>query len=160
MLFRSTAWMIWNNRNTFKHEGKCKDPKKIAMEAKEYAKKVAEESLPPTCGTTTSRFSWHPPQNGRYKVNVDGAVFSRLKSSGIGVVIRNEDGLIMGAMSKNLPLPLGALEVEAKALEGGIELARDLGLWEVEFESDAQVVVKAVTGIEPGPSSIMKVVEV
>ena len=151
--------MIWNNRNTFKHEGKCKDPKKIAMEAKEYAKEVAEESLPPTCGTATGRFSWRPPQNGRYKVNVDGAVFSRPKSSGIGVVIRNEDGLIMGAMSKNLPFPLGALEVEAKALEGGIELARDLGLWEVEFESDAQVVVKAVTGIEPGPSSIMKVVE-
>ena len=158
-LFVITAWMIWNNKNTFKHEGKCKDPKKIAMEAKEYAKEVAEESLPPTCGTATGRVSWRPPQNGRYKVNVDGAVFSRLKSSGIGIVIRNEDGLIMGAMSKNLPVPLGALEVEAKALEGGIELARDLGLWEVELESDAQVVVKAVMGIEPGPSSIMKVVE-
>ena len=114
-----TAWMIWNNRNTFKHEGKCKDPKKIAMEAKEYAKEVVKESLPPTHGTATGRFSWPPPQNGRYKVNVDGAVFTRLKSSGIGVVIRNEDGLIMGAMSKNLPLLLEALEVEAKALEGG-----------------------------------------
>ena len=136
-LFAITAWMVWNNRNTFKHEGRCKDPKKIAMEAKEYAKEVAKESLPPSCGTTTGRTKWRPPQKGRYKVNVDGAVFTSLKSIGIEVVIRNEDGLIMGAMSKNLPLPLGALEVEAKALEGGIELARDLGLWEVEFESDA-----------------------
>ena len=158
-LFAITAWMVWNNKNAFKHEGRCKDPKKIAMEAKEYAKEVANVSLPPSRGNAIVRTKWRPPQNGRYKVNVDGVVFTSLKSSGIEVVIRNEDGQIMGAMSKNLPLPLGSLEVEAKALEGGIELARDLGLWEVEFESDAQVVVKAVTGAEPGPSSIMKVVE-
>ena len=149
-LFAITAWMVWNNRNAFKHEGRCKDPKKIAMEANEYAKEMAGESLPPSHDIATVRTKWCPPQNGRYNVNVDRAVFTSLKSSGIRVVIRNEDGQIMGAISKNLPLPLGALEVEAKALEWGIELARDLGLWEVELESDAQVVVKVVTGAEPG----------
>lgn len=51
-------------------------------------------------------------------------------------------------MSKKLPLPLGALEVEALAMDEGLALARDLSLWEVELKSDSQMVVKAVTGVE------------
>ena len=62
----------------------------------------------------------------------------------------------MGAMSRILPLPLGALEVEAKAMEEGINLAWDLGLWEVEMESDAQVLVKAINDVALRPSSVLK----
>ena len=65
----------------------------------------------------------------------------------------------MGAMSRFLPLPLGALEVEAKAMEEGINLAWDLSLGEVEIESDAQVLVKAINNADMWPSSVLKVVE-
>ncbi|KAL0007228.1 hypothetical protein SO802_008730 [Lithocarpus litseifolius] len=158
-LFAITAWMVWNNRNVFKHEGRCKDPKRIASEAKEYAMEVTDMPRSLSCGHTSIRSKWCPPKHGRFKVNVDGAVFSNQKCCGIGVVIRNEEGQIMGAMSRKLPLPLGTVEVEAVAMEEGINLARDLGLWEVEIESDAQVIVKAVTDADLGPSSIRKVVE-
>ena len=60
---------------------------------------------------------WTLPSEGWYKVNVDRAMFKGLGSCGIGIVIRNERGEIMGAMSKRLDLPLGALELEAKAFE-------------------------------------------
>ena len=42
----------------------------------------------------------------------------------------------MGAMSKKVPFPLEAMEVEAMAMEEKIQLARDLGLRDIDMESD------------------------
>lgn len=90
---------------------------------------------------------------------MDGAVFSNSGSCGVGVVVRNVKGQLMGALSKRIHLPLGPLEVEAKACEEGILLANDLSLKEVIIKGDAQQVVKAFTDAGPPPSSISKVIE-
>ena len=43
----------------------------------------------------------------------------------------------MGAMSKQIKLPLKALETEALVVQERIGLAWDLGLKEIEIESDS-----------------------
>ena len=53
------------------------------------------------------------------------------------MVIRNAKEEVMGEMSKKICLPLGAIEAEAKAVEEGILLARDLGLKNVVVEGDS-----------------------
>lgn len=35
---------------------------------------------------------WSPPKPTWFKVNVDGAVFSSLKSVGVGIVVRGSEG--------------------------------------------------------------------
>ena len=102
--------------------------------------------------------AWMAPREGWYKANVDGAVFKEYSSCGIGVVIRNDQGQIMGAMSKKLNIPLGAVEVEAKAFEEGLLLAGDLGLKKIILEGDAQIVTNALLGKCLPPSSIQMLI--
>ena len=47
----------------------------------------------------TDAVTWRPPKQGWYKVNTDGATFDDIKCCGVGVVIKNERGKIMGALS-------------------------------------------------------------
>ncbi|XP_023878480.2 uncharacterized protein LOC111990943 [Quercus suber] len=102
--------------------------------------------------------TWTPPRNGWFKINVDGAIFSKQKNEGIGVLIRDEWGRVEAAMSKKIEAPLGSVEVEAKALEAGLMLARDVGLQEVVLEGDSLSLINALCGIAPPPAFVEPIV--
>ena len=75
------------------------------------------------------------------------------------MVVRNDKGQIMGPLSRRLELPLGALEVEAKAVEEGVQFARDLSLGRMVIESDSQVVVNSLRNLGLTQSCVQKVIE-
>ena len=71
---------------------------------------------------------WEPLAFPFYKVNIDGAVFKEQKEAGVGVVIRGHVGNFIVGISKKFQCLLGAVEVEAKAFESGLEFVKDMGI--------------------------------
>ena len=102
---------------------------------------------------------WTSPPHGKYKINIEATMFKDLGYCGIGVVIRNDKGQMMGAMCKRVDFPLGAVEAEAKATEAGLLLAWDLGLKDIVVEGDSQLVIQALSGSIPPALPILKIVE-
>ena len=52
----------------------------------------------------------------------------------------DHEGRVEAAISKSIPISLGLLEAEAKALEESIYFAWDVGVRDVIFECDSQIV--------------------
>ena len=64
--------------------------------------------------------------------------------SGIGVVVRDENGLVLGSCSKHLPQACGAMEVKAMAAATALVFAYDIGARWVILEGDSLTVIKAL----------------
>ena len=70
------------------------------------------------------------------------------------MLIRDELGRVKAALSKKVDAHLGAVEVEAKALEAGPMFARDVGLQNVVLEGDSLILINALCGTSSPPASV------
>ena len=64
----------------------------------------------------------------------------------------------MGALSKKLLYPFGALVAKAKATEIDIFFSWELGLREIILEGDSQIVMNAIANHDLGPIQIQQLV--
>ncbi|XWS63255.1 hypothetical protein CRYUN_Cryun06bG0079500 [Craigia yunnanensis] len=78
---------------------------------------------------------------------------------GIGVVIRNGDGAVMGAYAGRRLGLVYPFTVEASATICSIILAQQMGFYNVEIEGDALGVIKKIQGKEVDMSPIGTLIE-
>ena len=96
---------------------------------------------------------WVPPPQVQYKVNTDGVVFSNQRKVGLGMMICDSSGNVIVALSSPMVGPLGALEMEAKALEIGMHFTIDIGIRDAVFESNVLEIINAIQQIMAPSSS-------
>ena len=92
-------------------------------------------------------------------MNVDAATFKDIGAIGIGVVIRDSLGKVAVVLCKKLDASLGPLEAESKALEAGTLFAQCRGCSAVVLEGDSLVLINALAGSSPSPSTVASVIQ-
>ncbi|CAN1287045.1 hypothetical protein LINPERPRIM_LOCUS19493 [Linum perenne] len=70
---------------------------------------------------------WHAPAPTFIKINCDAALFAEHHAFGIGLVARDEDGVLIGYRLKNRQGCPPAKECEAEAIVAGVEWAVEQG---------------------------------
>ena len=79
---------------------------------------------------------WSPPPQDHYKVKFDTTFFAETGLTGVGLVVRDCDGQIIGALWQNIGLVQSVEMVEALAARRAVRFATKLCLFQVIIEGD------------------------
>ena len=154
----TTVWALRTNRNETQHGGLRKFANQIFQWCIQYLDEYWLACSLPMKKSNAAKNNRVPPTGLNYKVNLDGVVFSAQKAIGVGVVIRDNEGHFIAGLSKKLNLPLGALEIEAKAFEVGIAFAGEIGIQDFVLEGDSLIMIQALCDSAPAPSLVASLV--
>ncbi|CAL9019814.1 unnamed protein product [Prunus brigantina] len=144
------TWEIWKSRCTAVFEGGVPEPIGVLMRADRAAKEFLEANIPPlpqhlSSLTLGSDSRWIPPLQGSVKVNIDGSWKTDSLRAGLGVVIRNSDGLFCMGLARPYRCS-SALHAEAAAAIEGLQLAAQHGYEDIVLETDSKALVEGVHG--------------
>nr|POF08828.1 hypothetical protein CFP56_46591 [Quercus suber] len=74
----------------------------------------------------------------------DEATFVKANKSGLGVVVRNNHGLVIASLAQQLPSTYQAVEIETLAATRALEFALEIGVDRDIVKCDSETVVKAL----------------
>ncbi|XP_075659463.1 uncharacterized protein LOC142629363 [Castanea sativa] len=159
--FVSVCWGIWKERYVIRTGGRGKPGRVTLKNSLGLMTKfhLTNEGLRKPTVAGSELVQWMPLLQGQYKINSNGTVFSNQRKVGLGMVVRDNVGDVIAALSSPMVGSLGALETEAKAMEVGMRFTLDVGIQDVVFECDALGVYNAVQGIAAPCSSIQFIME-
>ena len=116
-------WSIWEKRNTDRVRGCGSSFHDLRSRAVRFLQEYANAQTS-THQTHVSfpaqKVRWIPPISPHYKVNYDGAIFKESGATGLGVIIRDSVGSVIGALAERISLPSSVATVEALACRQAI----------------------------------------
>lgn len=92
---------------------------------------------------------WHPPEEGRVKINVDAHVVAGNSWFSCGLVVRDHEAKFVRVKVFKSARIVPVIEAEAGAILEAIKWSSSMGLQNVEIECDSMNAVQAINnGIE------------
>ncbi|KAK2659019.1 hypothetical protein Ddye_005552 [Dipteronia dyeriana] len=142
-------WRVWYRRNSLVFKSATLLDKDIVPWAIAFLDefRLANERVRGGLeGDRTNAIVWQPPCFGFYKVNVDAALPTSHGVVGIGIIVRDSQGQVLGASAQKIMARYPPHVAEAVGILKGIQFVRNVGLWPCVLESDALSVVNLVFG--------------
>ena len=99
------AWSIWNRRNQVQFNEEACPLQRIDQLSKERRAEFQNLHLVSPKQKHEMHTKWEPPDLGVFKVNYDGALFTKTGRARLEVVIRNSEGVVMASLSQQIPQP-------------------------------------------------------
>ena len=78
------------------------------------------------------------------QINFDGAMCSKEKKSGIGVVVRDVNNLVLASCATKIHQSFKVVEIEFMAATTALTFAKDLGFQRIILEGDSLEVIQAL----------------
>ena len=118
----------------------------ISPKASRYALEFLEAVSEPTLTVEAPSSSWTPPSSLLlYKVNVALVIFKERREVGIGVVVRNSQGVVLAASSEKVSSKGDLLWVSAVSLLKALKFLLSIGFFNVEIECNSPHLVSILS---------------
>ncbi|GLT45633.1 hypothetical protein SLA2020_194520 [Shorea laevis] len=102
-----------------------------------------------------SGIRWSPPESDYVKINIDGALSSQTRVSGMGAVARDSSGEVLAALACKGPEVVVAEIAEVCSLRKALRWAQELSFRKVIMETDCASIVTAINSTIPNVHSAL-----
>uniref|UniRef100_A0A803Q185 RNase H type-1 domain-containing protein n=1 Tax=Cannabis sativa TaxID=3483 RepID=A0A803Q185_CANSA len=149
-MFLVITWSLWNTRNACTHDGFVPQPAEMV----EWCYKLLEDfqggRSRPQEVMRREEGVWKVPRHGEVKINVDASVKTGAGYSGLGCVIRGEQGDVLFASSTAIQREYSPLQLELMAILKGIQVGLQRHIRHFSIELDCLEAIQLIHKKEDG----------
>ncbi|XP_024178113.1 uncharacterized protein LOC112184048 [Rosa chinensis] len=157
--FFMALWVIWSERNNVLWNKSFFCASNAAQWASKFLEEYQQFHVHGNAQGRREKTKWQNPPSGRLKVNVDGSYRADYGDGGVGVVIRDENGMCLPALARHFPHASSALHMEAEACRAGLLLAIHQDMTVIDVESDCSLIVTALQRDVEDRSEIGRIID-
>ncbi|XP_061993749.1 uncharacterized protein LOC133711661 [Rosa rugosa] len=157
--FFMALWVIWSERNNVLWNESFFCASNAAQWASKFLEEYQQFHVHGNAKGRREKTKWQNPPSGRLKVNVDGSYRADYGDGGVGVVIRDENGMCLAALARYFPHASSSLHMEAEACRAGLLLAIHQDMTVIDVESDCSLVVTALQRDVEDRSEIGRIID-